>query len=70
MHQTTCQELARCRSKNDLIQSHPNSPPLGIIERTNSKFNSAIFTVRKKEGQGLRVVLDYRFVSIYTTLYV
>ncbi|PCJ23617.1 MAG: hypothetical protein COA94_08140, partial [Rickettsiales bacterium] len=32
----------------------------GVIERSTSKFNSAIFCVRKKEGQGLRVVLDYR----------
>jgi ribonuclease HI len=32
----------------------------GVIERSNSKYNSAIFCVRKKEGNGLRVVLDYR----------
>ena len=32
----------------------------GVIERAHSRFNSAIFTVRKKEGHGLRVVLDYR----------
>lgn len=32
----------------------------GIIERSNSKYNSAIFCVKKKEGHGLRVVLDYR----------
>ena len=32
----------------------------GLIERSNSKFNSPVFCVPKKEGQGLRVVLDYR----------
>jgi hypothetical protein len=38
----------------------------GVIERSNSKFNSAIFCVRKKEGQGLRVVLDYRKLNANT----
>jgi hypothetical protein len=33
---------------------------MGIIESSKSQFNSPIFCVKKKEGQGLRVVLDYR----------
>ena len=32
---------------------------LGIVEGSNSAWNSPIFCVRKKEGHGLRVVLDY-----------
>jgi hypothetical protein len=32
----------------------------GIIERSRSPYNSPIFCVPKKEGQGLRCVLDYR----------
>jgi transposase InsO family protein len=32
----------------------------GIVQPTHSLYNSPIFCVRKKEGQGLRVVLDYR----------
>ena len=32
----------------------------GVIERANSKYNSPIFCVPKKEGQGFRPVLDYR----------
>ena len=33
---------------------------LGIIEPANSRYNSPIFCVVKKDGQGLRAVLDYR----------
>jgi hypothetical protein len=33
---------------------------LGIVEPASSPFNSPIFCVPKKEGQGLRIVLDYR----------
>ena len=32
----------------------------GIIERSRSPYNSPIFCVPKKEGQGLRCVLNYR----------
>jgi hypothetical protein len=32
----------------------------GIVEKSNSKYNSPVFCVPKKEGAGLRVVLDYR----------
>jgi hypothetical protein len=35
----------------------------GIIERSRSPYNSPIFCVPKKEGQGLRCVLDYRRVN-------
>ena len=36
---------------------------IGIVERARSKYNSPIFCVPKKEGQGLRTVLDYRNVT-------
>jgi predicted aspartyl protease len=39
---------------------------LGLIEPANSPWNSPIFCVRKKEGHGLRVVLDYRRVNMAT----
>ena len=32
----------------------------GVVERAHSKYNSPIFCVPKKEGQGYRPVLDYR----------
>ena len=35
----------------------------GLIQRSNSKFNSPVFCVPKKEGKGLRVVLDYRLLN-------
>jgi hypothetical protein len=35
----------------------------GIIERSRSPYNSPIFCVPKKEGQGLRSVLNYRKVN-------
>jgi len=35
----------------------------GLVERSNSRFNSPVFCVPKKEGQGLRVVLDYRLLN-------
>jgi hypothetical protein len=35
----------------------------GIIERSRSPYNSPIFCAPKKEGQGLRCVLDYRKVK-------
>jgi hypothetical protein len=35
----------------------------GIIEQSRSLYNSPIFCVPKKEGQGLRCVLDYRRVN-------
>jgi hypothetical protein len=35
----------------------------GIIERSRLPYNSPIFCVPKKEGQGLRCVLDYRRVN-------
>ena len=37
---------------------------IGIVERARSKYNSPIFCVPKKEGQGLRTVLDYRNVNM------
>ena len=39
---------------------------LGIIEPASSPFNAPIFCVPKKEGQGLRVVLDYRHLNAQT----
>jgi hypothetical protein len=35
----------------------------GIIERSRLPYNSPIFCVPKKEGQGLRCILDYRRVN-------
>ena len=35
----------------------------GIVKRSNSKYNSPVFCVPKKEGHGLRVVLDFFFAS-------
>jgi hypothetical protein len=33
---------------------------LGVIKRSNSLYNSTIFCVPKKQGQGLRIVQDFR----------
>jgi hypothetical protein len=33
---------------------------LGVIKRSNSLYNSPIFCVLKKQGQGLRIVQDFR----------
>ena len=33
---------------------------LGVVKRANSLYNSPIFCVPKKQGQGLRVVQDFR----------
>jgi hypothetical protein len=33
---------------------------LGVIKRSNSLYNSPIFCVQKKQGQGLRIVQDFR----------
>jgi hypothetical protein len=35
----------------------------GIIERSKSNFNLPIFCVSKKDGQGIRTVLDYRSLN-------
>jgi hypothetical protein len=39
---------------------------IGIVEPAHSPYNSPLFCVRKKEGQGLRVVLDYRKLNAHT----
>ena len=45
----------------DCIKSHVKEwLKLGIVEPSKSPFNAPIFCVPKKEGQGMRVVLDYR----------
>jgi len=33
---------------------------LGVVQRSNSPYNSPIFCVPKKQGQGLRIVQDFR----------
>ncbi len=33
---------------------------LGVVKRTNSLYNSPLFCVPKKQGQGLRFVQDFR----------
>ena len=38
----------------------------GVVRPTKSKYNSAMFCVPKKEGHGLRVVLDYRRLNAKT----
>ena len=35
----------------------------GILEKANSKYNSPIFCIPKKDSMGLRVVLDYRLLN-------
>jgi hypothetical protein len=35
----------------------------GIIERSKSNYNSPIFCVPKKDGQGIRTVLDYQMLN-------
>jgi hypothetical protein len=39
---------------------------MGIIERSHSKFNSAVFCVRRKQDNALSVVLDYRRLNAHT----
>ena len=39
---------------------------IGIIQPANSPYNSPIFCVPKKEGKGLRVVLDYRAINAHS----
>jgi hypothetical protein len=38
----------------------------GIVERANSPYNSPIFCVPKKQGHGLRCVLDFRRLNLKT----
>ena len=38
----------------------------GIVEPARSKYNSPVFCVPKKEGHGLRVVLDYRKLNAHS----
>jgi hypothetical protein len=33
---------------------------LGVVKRSNSLYNSPLFCVPKKQGQGLRIVQDFR----------
>jgi hypothetical protein len=33
---------------------------LGVVKRTNSLYNSPLFCIPKKHGQGLRIVQDFR----------
>ena len=51
----------------DLIRSSVQAwLRIGIIQPSNSLYNSPIFCVSKKEGQGLRVVLDYRAINAHS----
>jgi hypothetical protein len=38
----------------------------GIVKRANSPYNSPIFCVPKKQGHGLRCVLDFRRMNLKT----
>ncbi len=46
--------------QNFIEQSLDEWLKLGVVKRANSLYNSAIFCVPKKQGQGLRVVQDFR----------
>ncbi len=46
--------------QNFIEQSLEEWLKLGIIKRSNSLYNSPIFCVLKKQGQGLQVVQDFR----------
>ena len=37
-----------------------------VVERAKSPYNAPIFTVKKKEGHGYRIVLDYRGINSKT----
>ena len=51
------------RNEQETIEQHVKDlMATGVIERSKSKWNSAIFCVRKPKG-GLRVVLDYRSLN-------
>jgi len=39
---------------------------LGVVRRSNSLYNSPIFCVPKKQGQGLRIVQDFRDLNNHT----
>lgn len=39
---------------------------LGVVRRSNSLYNSPIFCVPKKQGQGLRIVQDFRALNLHT----
>jgi len=39
---------------------------LGVVRRSNSLYNSPIFCVPKKQGQGLRIVQDFRELNNHT----
>jgi len=36
---------------------------LGVVQQSNSSYNSPIFCVPKKQGQGLRIVQDFRLLN-------
>jgi hypothetical protein len=36
---------------------------LGVVRQSNSPYNSPIFCVPKKQGQGLRIVQDFRHLN-------
>jgi len=38
----------------------------GVVKRSNSLYNSPIFCVLKKQGQGLRIVQDYKELNQYS----
>jgi hypothetical protein len=46
--------------QNLIEQSLEEWLKLGVVKRANSLYNSPIFCVPKKQGQGLRVVQDFR----------
>jgi hypothetical protein len=56
-----CKQFIIPEAHQNLIeQSLEEWLKLGVIKRSNSLYNSPIFCVPKKQGQGLRVVQDFR----------
>jgi hypothetical protein len=41
-------------------QTMDESLKFGVVKRSNSLYNSPIFCIPKKQGQGLRIVQDFR----------
>jgi hypothetical protein len=39
---------------------------LGVVKRTSSLYNSPLFCVPKKQGQGLRIVQDFRALNSHS----
>jgi hypothetical protein len=54
------------RDKEPVYTQQFRLPMEHIVERANSPYNSPIFCVPKKQGHGLRCVLDFRRLNLKT----